>query len=335
MTREQINILVARGRFLDQCPKPQLIETHISWVILCDCFAYKIKKPIKYSFLDFSTLEKRKEDCEKEVVLNQRLTEDIYIGVLPVKQGANHFSIGDEEGQVIEYAVWMHKMETGRRMDLLLLNNQVSEADITKLAEKIASFHKKATIINQKDIWAVEHQFMDLENEKDYLKNVLDKTDTDLIDRSISTSKKFNHTHQQLLTSRLKAGLIRDVHGDLHTRNIFLLANPQVFDCIEFNEDFRRIDVLNEIAFLCMDLDAFGRKDLSDLFFESYHRLSHNVITDADKQLFIYYKGYRANIRAKVNSLRAQSIQNKKERDYALAEIKKYLHLMEDYLKSI
>ena len=335
MTREQIDILVAEGRFPDSCPKPELIETHISWVILCDRFAYKIKKPIKYPFLDFSTLEKRKIDCEKEVLLNQRLTEDIYIGVLPIKQRANSITIGDEEGQVIENAVWMHKMETGRRMDLLLLNNQVSESDISKLAEKIASFHKKATIVNQKDIWAVDHQFMDLGNEKDYLKNVLDKKDIDLIDHSVSISQKFNHTHLPLLRSRLKAGFIRDVHGDLHTRNIFLLTSPQPFDCIEFNEDFRQIDVLNEIAFLCMDLDAFGKKDLSGLFFESYHRLSHNVITEAEKQLFIYYKSYRANIRAKVNSLRARSAINEMDRAYAIAETKKYIRLMGGYLTAL
>ena len=138
-----------------------------------------------------------------------------------------------------------------------------------------------------------------------------------------------------LLERRLQAGFIRDCHGDLHTRNIFLLPDPQPFDCIEFNEDYRQIDVLNEVAFLCMDLDALGRSDLSDLFIQNYNQLFPTIKTPEDHQLFVYFKSYRANIRAKVNSLRARSSEDKSDREKYLAETGKYLHLMDRYIQML
>ena len=117
------------------------------------------------------------------------------------------------------------------------------------------------------------------------------------------------------------------------TRNIFLLPSPQPFDCLEFNDDFRQIDVLNDIAFLCMDLDAFGKKDLSDFFLNCYNNLFPSIKTDDDRRLLIYYKSYRANIRAKVNSLRARTAKDDAEKLFALKEADKYLHLMDEYMK--
>ncbi|HKH60807.1 MAG TPA: hypothetical protein VKA49_08245 [Flavitalea sp.] len=134
------------------------------------------------------------------------------------------------------------------------------------------------------------------------------------------------------MISRLKAGFFRDCHGDLHSRNILLLPDPQLFDCIEFNDDFREIDVLNEVAFLCMDLDAFGRQEVSALFLKSYNELFCTIITGEDYRLFLYYKMYRANIRAKVNSLRACSTDNDGTRQILLREAEKYLKLIKIYL---
>ncbi len=132
---------------------------------------------------------------------------------------------------------------------------------------------------------------------------------------------------------RLKSGFFRDCHGDLHTRNIFLLPEPQPFDCIEFNDDYRQIDTLNEVAFLCMDLDAMGRQDLSEVFIKHYNRLFTVMRNEEERKLFVYYKCYRANVRAKVNSLRARSTEDSIAKTKALAEARKYLFLMEGYIK--
>jgi aminoglycoside phosphotransferase family enzyme len=156
-----------------------------------------------------------------------------------------------------------------------------------------------------------------------------------LINDALKASNNFFEVNVGLLKDRVSNNFIRDCHGDLHSRNIFLLPEPVPFDCLEFNDKLRHIDVLNEIAFLCMDLDAFERYDLSALFFDEYNRLFPIVNTEEDRNLFVFYKAYRANIRAKVNSFRAQDASKENERRQALENVNKYLLLMNSYLNSI
>ena len=253
----------------------------------------------------------------------------------PIRTIAGRHLIGGKNGEVIDYAVRMKKMDPLKQMDVLLMNNKVTGAHIQNLAERIAIFHKKTDIIFQKDILDVQKKFDDLGEESDYLSEHLNANSKTIISNAIATSYAFVQKNKALLDSRLKAGFFRDCHGDLHSRNIFLLPYPQPFDCIEFNDDFRQIDVLNEIAFLCMDLDAFGREDLSDLFLTSYNRLFPSMKTEDDRKLFVYYKSYRSNIRAKVNSLRARNANDDAQRIAALKEADKYLHLMDVYMKEL
>jgi len=335
MTKEQINKLILEGEFPENAGRPDLIETHISWVLICDRYVYKIKKPIQYSFLDFSTVQKRKYFCEREVELNRRLTDNIYLDVLPIREISGRFLMDGEAGDVIEYAVRMRKMDRDKQMDVLLVNNKVTTTDIRNLAERIAAFHKNTDIVYQKNFLDVQEKFNDLGAEKDFLHEYLNKNNYTIICQAIDTSNVFIERNKKLLADRLKAGFFRNCHGDLHTRNIFLLPSPQPFDCIEFNDDYRQIDVLNEVAFLCMDLDAFGRQDLSDIFINSYNNLFPSMKTDEDRRLFVYYKGYRSNIRAKVNSLRAREAGNDADRKLRLAEADKYLRLMDCYMKAL
>lgn len=334
MTKEQINKLISEGEFPEISGQRELIETHISWVMVCDQFVYKIKKPIRYSFLDFSTLTLRKHFCEREIELNRRLTDNIYIDVKPICEWQGRLIIGSKEGTIIDYAVRMYKMDREKQMDILLLENKVTETDIRKLAEKIAFFHKNTDIIYKKNFLDIQEEFNDLRDEREFLTEQLDMNCSNIISHAIETSDKFIANNKGLLAARLAAGLFRDCHGDLHSRNIFLLPSPLLFDCIEFNDDFRQIDVLNEVAFLCMDLDAFDRQDLADLFVNYYNHFFPAMITDKDKSLFIYYKSYRANIRAKVNSLRAKSAENSTDKTKALSAADKYLLLMDSYIKS-
>jgi uncharacterized protein len=334
MTAKQIDKLLISG-LPQNCYQPELIETHISWVILCDHLVYKIKKPVHYSFIDFSTLEQRKYYCEKEIVLNKRITDDIYLDVQPISEKEGNLLLGSNKGNVIDYAVRMRRVDREKQMDYLLQNNKVTPFDIQNLAQKIAGFHKRTTIITLKDVLSIRSKFNDLEQERDYLSTHLQCDSEHIIDQALKTSNAFLKKHESLLEHRLKAGYFRDCHGDLHSRNIFLLPDPQPFDCIEFNDDYRQIDVLNEIAFLCMDLDAFGRHDLSELFFNCYNSLFPTVETKEDYLLFVYYKSYRSNIRAKVNSLRARSAINGAQQLLALKEAEKYLQLMNRYINEL
>ncbi len=332
MTNEEIDTLISQGEFRETTKQRKLVETHISWVILCDRFVYKIKKPIKYSFLDFSTLKLRKHFCERELELNQRFSQDIYLEVLPIKELQGNYFIGGKEGIRIDYALKMRKLSTEKQMDVLLSQNKVSESDIKNLAERIADFHKSATVIYKKNVIDIKEEFNDLGLEKQFLYENLNSEYASFIDHAVTSSNTFLRKNEELLNDRLRSGFFRDCHGDLHTRNIFLLPEPQPFDCIEFNDEYRQIDVLNEVAFLCMDLDASGRNDLSHLFIEQYNRLFPAMRTAAERKLFIYYKIYRANVRAKVNSLRARSASGEVDKGKAFSEVKKYLAMMESYI---
>ncbi|MGB5437477.1 MAG: hypothetical protein WBM98_16395 [Maribacter sp.] len=342
MNQNQIDKLISEGEFPSPTKERKLVETHISWVILCDQYVYKIKKPMHYSFLDFSTLELRKHFCERELELNRRFTDNVYLEVLPIYETNNQYQIGGEkarlpdgQGKIVDYALKMRKLDPKKQMDVLLAKNKVSASNIENLAERISDFHKKATIIYKKTVLDIKDMFNDLGEEKEFISQNLNADSGLLIAYAIEASDKFLDTHEKLLHERLNSGFFRDVHGDLHTRNIFLLPDPQLFDCIEFNDGYRQIDILNEVAFLCMDLDALGRTDLSELFIEQYNRLFPAMRNEAERKLFIYYKSYRANIRAKVNSLRARSASNKGDKKKALAEVKKYLSLMDGYIKSL
>ncbi|HVW60238.1 MAG TPA: hypothetical protein VHC48_09395 [Puia sp.] len=356
MTSEQVEKLLRTCAMSAPAGRPQLVETHISWVILSGGDVYKIKKPLHLHFLDFSTLEKRKFYCEREIMLNRRLTEDIYLGVLPVisrsgelffrqpgeDPGHNDGEARNKEGdagrqaeKLIDYVVHMRRMEEGRRMDKLLRKGQVTKKDMEMLAGKMAAFHRTADIISKKDPGDIPEKFADLVSEQDYLCGHRAICDPALISRAIGLSTRFCEKHEKRIRQRTGAGYTRDCHGDLHAGNIFLLETPQPFDCIEFNDDLRQIDVLNDIAFLCMDLEAFERKDLSERFLTSYLTRFPALETDEDKQLFIYYKSYRANVRAKINSLRARSAGTEAEKAAALTEAEKYLVLMNGYLRQL
>jgi aminoglycoside phosphotransferase family enzyme len=333
MNREQIDRLMADVSVQPAGCQPRLIETHISWVIMTGGFAYKIKKPMQYSFLDFSTLEKRKFYCERELVLNRRLTEEVYLGVLPIFSTEERISIGSIHGEVIDYAVKMKEMEPGRRMDILLKEDKVGYSDIGRLVEKIAGFHHRTEIIPNKDIMDIPLKFADLANEREFLSGYLPVAA--YIPWAVHASLSFIERHWKLVAARQEEGLTRDCHGDLHTRNIFLLNDPQPFDCIDFNDDLRQIDVLNEVAFLCMDLDASGRRDLSAIFLIRYNELFPVVRTKEEEKLFLYFESYRANVRAKVNSYRARTAVTLDERDAALRQAEKYLWLMKEYLEQL
>ncbi len=335
MNREQINKLISSGGFPEVTEQRKLIETHISWVLSCDRFVYKIKKPIKYSFLDFSTLERRKFFCEKEWQLNRRFAEDIYLEVLPVNVKNGHYFIGGHTGALIDYTLKMRKLDTEKRMDLLLLRDQVGKEHIEALAEWIAEFHKKATLIHEKNVLDLKEKFNDLSTEEDFVSTNLGLAYGKQIKRAIEASDTFLGNNEKLLMSRLRQGFFRDCHGDLHARNIFLLPEPQPFDCLEFNDDYRQIDVLNEVAFLCMDLDAYGKKELSDRCIRHYSLQFPVMRTAAEHRLFVYFKAYRANVRAKVSSLRAKSATKEGEKKILLATIKKYLKLVQGYMNTL
>jgi hypothetical protein len=262
--------------------------------------------------------------------LNKRLADDMYLRVIPVRD--NMINPEKENGEIIDHAVQMKRMDNSREMGLLLERNRVREEDIDRLAEKIADFHQKTRVI--KNVFFVvrfQDMYAEILNEQDFVVEKSGKERAEKIRRCVERSNSYLNRNRNLLNDRITAGLRKDGHGDLNSHNIFLYEDPVIFDCIEYNDEFRFIDILNEIAFLCVDLDFYDRKDLSERFYQKY--LESMKLEDGQKErrLFNYYKSYRANIRAKVSILREKGKKDKPE-EKKIRDIEKYIDLMTDYL---
>lgn len=311
----------------------EVIETHISLILLTKQYVYKIKKPVRFSFLDFSMLAQRKYYCGEELKLNNRLTDEIYLDVVPVTQVQDTFFIGKNEGKIIDYAVKMKRIKASKQMHLLLEKNQVTRNDIEKIANKLVPFHQAAKVISRPlNLVEMKENFNDIRSVKYFVKKEIGEEYEKIINACIQFSDRFLEDNNKFLTSRIDKGMIRDGHGDLHSSNIFLDEEPIIFDCLEFNAKFREIDILNELAFFCLDLEAYDHEDLSVFFMKKYRQFFPEIIqTDFETQLFLYYKLYRANIRAKVISIKAKQIKVGEEKEKLFQEITTYLHLMEKY----
>lgn len=315
----------------------RLVETHISWVLLCTDFAYKLKKPLRLHFLDFSSLELRHSACQEELELNRRLEPAIYLEVLKVVNQEDQLRLVSlaEPGDPRDYAVKMKRLQTDLELDLRLKGNMVSLGYMDKLAEKVARFHRNAHLISSEQASSNPNAYMadfnDLFTELGTLLACSKFTEKEL-EGMRSISDRFLESNAELLQTRAAAGMIRDLHGDLHTGNIFAYPEPVIFDCIEFNAHFRQVDVLNEIAFLLMDLEALGKHAHAEHFLRSYlTAFPESMESSGCQQLLIWFKAYRANIRAKVNAIR-HSQQACESSAQAVAH---YLQLMASYLRKL
>lgn len=333
MNKEQIEHILKNCSLPDSCEKTVLKTTHISWVMLTDNYAFKIKRPVNYTFLDFSSVEKRKLFCHEEVRLNKRLAPDMYLGVIAV---TSEMAGGEKADEVIDYAVQMKRMDNGLEMDNLLAEDKISKEQIDRLAKKIVTFHRNARPVkNAFDTPGLQKEVADIKSQKDFLTGKLGKEWEKKVNKAIDVSYNYLNSIRDRSNERVISGFRRDCHGDLNSRNIFLYEDPVIFDCIEFNKSYREIDILNDIAFLCMDLDFYEREDLAVYFYDRY--LAYYPLDDdpRSRKLFTYYKSYRANIRAKVNLLKAANTDDNEITEEALNKAKRYIELMDNYTKAI
>ena len=282
------------GVFPDKPKKVSVIETHISYVFLTGRYAYKIKKPVNFGFLDFSTIKKRKEYCEKELSLNGRLSPDIYLQVLPItKNRASYEFLG--KGDVAEYCLQMKELPQDRILTRLIKEGKCSAEIIDAISDILESFFSNAdtteAIRSFGNIDVIKKNTEEnFEQTKGYIGKTIEETQYNLI---AETTRKFIDRNAGRFQSRVDLGFIRDCHGDLHTGNIFVTDNTYIFDCIEFNDRFRYQDILSDIGFLSMDLDHLDRPDYA-------RQLEKRFAKEEDKSLLFFYKCYRAYVRFKI-----------------------------------
>lgn len=291
----------------DAWPDPgdevEVRQTHISVIFLGKDRVFKIKKPVDFGFLDFTTLEKRLHFCEEEVRLNRRLSPDAYLGVVPVTPGKTGLRFGGE-GEAVEWAVHMKRLDEKRFLSTLLKTNEVSPPDMVRVARRIADFHSEAPTspeimrIGGKAaiLFNTEENFRQMEP---HVGKTLDRETFHVIRDYTNT---FIQANDDLLTEREARGWIRDGHGDLHAQHICLDEKIRIFDCIEFNQRFRFGDILNDAAFLVMDLDRLGYPDLSRAFQTAYLEMMDQKNQGA---LLNFFCCYRAVVRGKVEGFRS------------------------------
>ena len=334
MNRKEIEQLITNGVFpYDQPAKARLIETAISYVIIKGSYAYKIKKDIKLSFLDFSTLEKRKRYCYEELRLNQRLAKKMYLDVLGISKKNTGWHISKSTGAPKEYAVLMQGMNPKHQLNELLKKHTIRKKSIRQLAKQIAAFHlREKSLSISYDPFFLSREFADIEKFIATIEQELGKDYTQLVLAAITLSNDLVFLQQDFIRQRVANGYFKNCHGDLHGQNIFIEDEPIIFDCIEFRDAFRQIDVYNEIAFLCMDLETYGYQELSDLFLKNYIEQTGFVFGAKEKMLFTYFKAYRACIRAKVTTIElSQHTEDKQIKK----KVKKYIEAMVNYLIEI
>ena len=261
-----------------------LVQTHISYVFLAGEHVYKVKKPVRFSFLDFSSLPLRHHYCAEEVRLNRRLAPHMYRGVVSVCPAGDAYRLGDEDDpRAVEYAVHMNRIPDARILTRLLDTGRVSAEMIDALADRLASFHAAAAhdpaITANGDPDRIESL---LEENFTAARRFRGRTIRAFDDDAIrSFSRTFLSARSALFRRRQEQHRIRDCHGDLHSEHVCFTDPLVIFDCIEFNERFRHCDVASEIAFLAMDLDYHDRPDLADRFASHYGEVRGTPICPA------------------------------------------------------
>lgn len=313
--------LLEPQRYSGRVQRVDLVETHISWVLLAGEFAYKIKKPVKLPFLDFSTLARRQACCADEVRLNRRFSPDIYLGVVAIIDSPLGPQWGGE-GAPIEYAVKMRRFDEAGRLDHVCQRGELRATHLSDLARTLVAFHEAAAPAPAASRAGEPTQVM--APVMDNFTELLRLPDASLSIRLTALRAWTELQFSQLgpmMASRKRAGRVRECHGDLHLANLVLIGQKvRLFDCIEFNEDLRWTDVASELAFTYIDLLAHGQPGLAGCFLDEV--LSRSGDYEAALVLR-FFAVYRALVRAKVAAIRAsQACQGRSEVEtyVALAE---------------
>ncbi len=277
----------------------ELVQTHASWVFLAGDYVFKVKKPVNFGFLDFSTRSKRQFCCEEELRLNRRLGGDYYLRVeVVVKRDGGYFFGG--AGAVVDYAVVMRRLPETFLMRNLLAQGKLEDGHLGALVTLLRSFYEQAKVFKDGRFGTREKVRFDVE--ENFSQTEMFINDTILrrdFDRIAEYSRDFLEQQHKLFVRRVKDGFIREGHGDLHMEHVCLPPDgpPLVYDCIEFNQRFRRLDVVNDIAFLAMDLEVNNCFDYACRFLAHCREQLGSLF---ESELLFFYKCYRAYVRGKV-----------------------------------
>ncbi|MEP0548906.1 MAG: AAA family ATPase [Rhodothermales bacterium] len=315
----------------------EIVQTHISVVALAPPFVYKVKKPVDFGFLDFSTLARRRHFCEEEVRLNERLCPGLYEGVVPIAWDGDALCV-EGEGEPVEVAVKMRRLDPAGFFDARLRRGALTTADLDRVTERLAAFYRGQPPSPEAAAWGWPERLRlsTDENVAQTERFVGDLIARPAFDALRSATDRFFAANARLLHRRRAEGRVVDGHGDLRLEHLHLRPDDVsdgdalcVYDCIEFNERFRCVDIASDLAFLAMDLDVHGRPDLA------HHVVARMAASLDDPELWDvidFYKGYRAYVRGKVEAMRSgESEVPEAERAASRARARRYFQLAMAY----
>ncbi len=321
---DELHTLVKRLRKPEYFPHPvqqfQIIETHISYILLTGEYAYKFKKPVNLGFLDFSNPERRYFYCEEELRLNQPLAPELYLGLVKVTGDLHHPEL-DGEGPLLEYAVKMRQFDENLRLDHVTERGELRDMHIDALADQLATFHMQAPAAPLDCSYgeAAEVRRPVLENFSQISSLLTDPEGRDTLDEIRRWTEQSLLVLQGDFQQRRHNGWIRECHGDLHLGNIALFHDRiTLFDRLEFSESLRWIDVMNDVAFLVMDLGQRGYQNLAMRLMNRYLEHTGDYLGLASLRFYIVY---RAMVRAKVAIIQAHQRQEQQQDHRQLDEV--------------
>jgi len=297
-----------REAYKERPSKVEVKETHISWVFLTDRFAYKLKKPVRFDFLDFSTPEARRLACEAELRLNARLARSAYLRVLPITSSADGKFALDGRGTPVDWVVKMRRLPDDQMLDGLIRRETLSAAQVDELADFLARFYHGLSPLTTETRAYRQMLEAHVRANRSELLGEVHALPSALTKRVHAAQLRSLLVESEQFEGRVCDGRIVEGHGDLRPEHICLEAPPVIFDCIEFNAEFRRLDAADELAFLAMECDRLGSDWVGQRIIDAYRRQTGDRFSET---LWNFYKCYRACVRAKVAALRtAEGVAN-------------------------
>ena len=318
---EKVAFLSSPDAYPNRARSVDTKQTHMSWVFLTETHAWKLKKPVRYDYLDFSTLEARRNDCEQEVVLNRRLAANVYLGVVPLTVAAGRLGIAGT-GEPVDWLVQMRRLPGDRMLDQTIADQTWTDEEIRRVGRLLGGFYRTSSAIENSGARYRKRLLEEFYSSCPELRRREFELPAELTDPICAEGVEFIEQHATLFDERVRAGKIVDGHGDLRAEHICLEPQPVIIDCLEFNSSLRVVDSASELAFLKLECERLGALEVGERIMETY------CIETGDwppQQIQQFYRKYHACIRAKLALWHLRDVPNSAAKWKERA--KTYLHL--------
>jgi len=294
---EKVAFLARREAYAHAPASVEMIQTHMSWVFLADGYAYKLKKPVRYDFLDFGSVAARRLNCGRELELNRRLAGNVYQEVVPlVLRGDGRLQLGGD-GEVVDTLVKMRRLPAHKLLDAAIRAGAVGGNELERLAALLIDFYRHAAVAQVSPAAYRQRFAQGIRVNELGLKAPYAGLDEELVDHLTRSQHDFVARHGELLEARARDARIVDAHGDLRPEHVCLEAAPVVIDCLEFNREFRLLDPVDELAYLAMECEQLGGAEVGACVLRRY---CDAVADHPPPALVMFYKAFRASLRARL-----------------------------------